>query len=403
MNNSTIATPPGRRIVPFLVAQLLIVGVAVAGVTYRSYQLDRRVELPPLRNEPLEIRPLYDLGEVVVSDDQLRTVLKRLRPQFYGQGTRVAVVDHDLRCWGWQAKFNTAPFASGEELRRLLTDHRRFQLIYGEDEKPLLIDVEGGGVRYREFEGKASSSHDDHTMACLAEVGTSLDFPIFTPQRETDFRAVVEQSLRDFRLNQAEYEWSTLTYALFLKDNRWVTSEGQEVTFDRLADRIMRQEMPQGVCAGNHRLHALVMFLRVDEMWDGPTPLLSNEMRDEIIAYLQGMTAKLIQHQHPQGFWNSDWPTATPATDQPTDRVGDRLSERIIATGHALEWWALAPKEVHPPRHVIVSASQWLVRTVENLNDDEILFHRAFLSHAVRAMTLWRGKYPHQVPLSDME
>jgi hypothetical protein len=195
-----------------------------------------------------------------------------------------------------------------------------------------------------------------------------------------------------------------VTFALLLEANHWVTSEGQEVSFDTLADRIMRQDMPQGVCMGNHRLHALVMLLRVNEIWDGPRPMLSPAMEGRIVDYLAGMTAKLEAHQHAQGFWNIDWPTQSPASSKPTTREGDDLGSRIIATGHTLEWWALVPQkyaqQLLPERNVRVKASQWLVRTITELSDAEILENNSFLSHAGRALALWRGKFPDQIDIS---
>jgi len=109
------------------------------------------------------------------------------------------------------------------------------------------------------------------------------------------------------------------------------------------------------------------------------------------------VTQALVRSQHADGFWNIDWPFAAPKTSEPTEREGDRLSDRIIGTGHPLEWWSLAPEEVHPPRNVLAAAGQWLVRTVDSLSDEQLREHFTFLSHAGRALALWRGKTPPQV------
>jgi len=409
LSNAESASSP-RRIGAFVVAQLLIVSVAVAGVGYRHYRIRAESALPPLREAPLEIAPQLDGLEVeVISEDQLRRALRKLRPVL-NKDTGVAQVDHNLRFWGVQATFDDPRFVSGERMRDCLLNHHTFREVYGEEEadaKPLLIDTDEGGIRLREFEGKLSSSHVDHTMACLAEVGTPLNYPVKTPERTARFRDIVEQSLREFSLNQTEYEWSSLTYALFVKDvNRWKTSDGQEISFDMLAERIMRQEMPQGVCFGNHRLHTLVMLLRVDDLWDGSTPMLSPAMREQIIDYLQQMTIRLVAHQHADGFWNSDWPNATPDSSEPTEADGDGLSDRVIATGHALEWWALVPRQdrqriLPADMNVVRNAAQWLVRTIDDMPEEDARRYSAFLSHAGRALALWRGKFPHEVALTE--
>ena len=71
-------------------------------------------------------------------------------------------------------------------------------------------------------------------------------------------------------------------------------------------------------------------------------------------------------------------------------------SRKILATGHALEWWAFAPESVHPPRETMVKAGQWLVKTVDEMSDRDIASSYTFLSHAGRSLALWRGKFPAQ-------
>ncbi len=383
----------------FVALQLLLIGAAVAWGIHRSGELVSERGLPALRSEPLAVPPLYDDAEVI-SEEQLRRVLSRLGLRLRGPDTSIGYVDHSLRFWGAGAGFDDPGLESGEDMRRLLTDHRRFAGVFGREQAPLLID-EGEGVRVRALEGPASASHVDHTLASLAEVGTPLDFPVVTPRQETTLRAVVEQSLRNFSLNQVEYEWSAISFALFLQPiERWISSEGQSVSFDRLAERLMREEQPRGVCAGNHRLYTLVVFLRLDEQMqaEGEPPLLGAETRERVVEYLREMTELLVRHQHPDGFWNGAWPTTAPAASEPSE--DDPTSTRLIATGHALEWWAMAPSELHPPRETLIAAGQWLVRMVDRLSPEEIEQHYSFLTHVGRALSLWRGRFPSEVELA---
>jgi len=390
----------GSKNVAFLSVQLVLLLGVVGWAAYRSQQLRAERALPPLLDVPLDVPPLYDY-DFVVTDDQLSRALTKIRPRFQGRDTKIFHVDHNLRSWTPQAKFVGDEFMSGEDMLRLLTDHRRFVEVFGEEVEPLLVETEGG-VHVRDREGNRSSSHHDHTLACLAEVGVPLDHPIITPTRQTTFRAILEDSLRTFSINQQEYEWSALAYVLFLPPiSEWVTTEGQHVSFDFLAERIMREALPQGVCAANHRLHALVMFLRVDDRMrsEGQDPILSPETRQRIIAYLQDITATLVRNQHPDGFWNRNWNSERPASSTPTDKVGDELGDRIIATGHVMEWLALAPEEIHPPRAVLIAAGQWLVKTIDELSPKQVDDYQSFLSHTGRALALWRGRTPAEVQL----
>jgi hypothetical protein len=397
---------PARTIptLVFALSQIVIVGAAVAAVGLGLAPPREKVVIPKLRETPRVIRPTPTEDEkesMVLTQDQLVRVLTKLRPRFDGAKTKINHVDHALRFWSSEALFADKEFPSGEQLRELLLDHRRFEKMYGKEagKKPLLINV-GRGVKVRVAEGDRSSSHVDHTVASCAEANTPLSFPVYTPAGQTEFRALVEQVFRDFSLNQVEYEWSTMIFALFMEEpTAWRTLEGQEITFDRLAERIMRQEQPQGVCFGNHRLYSLVLLLRVHE----ETPILSDETHQRIVTFLQDMTKRLVAHQHEDGFWNGTWPTEKPKEAKPQNVEGDRLSDRIIATGHALEWWAMVPKSlastILPEREVIARAAQWVVKTVDAMEDRDIVRHFTFLSHAGRSLALWRGKFAYEVDL----
>jgi hypothetical protein len=384
-----------RNVQYFLTIQVVVLGLIAALGAYRLRVMHSQRQLPPLQETPLTFGPLYDY-DVVVSDEQLHRVLLKLRPRLNGEKTVLGHIDHALRCWGPDADFRDPKYVTGQEMRDLLLDHRKFAEIYGPKTPPLLID-KGPGVAVRTQEGNWTCSHTDHTLACLAEVGTPLSYPVITPQRTATYRDLLEQSLREFSLNQAEYEWSAMTYALFLPPTTrpWMTSESQWVDFDSVADRIMREALPRGVCMANHRLYTLVIFLRVNER----TPILSDATRERILEFLGDATRRLVKNQHPDGFWNDEWPYSVPLTREPTNREGDRLGERMLATGHALEWWAMAPEpdRVHPPRPVLVSAAQWLVRAVDGLSDDDVLRDYSYLSHVARALALWRKHEPFEI------
>jgi hypothetical protein len=399
MSDRTDATYTHSRaagIAKFLVVQAAILSLGAAWTVTNVRELTLERLLPTLRPVPLDVRPTYDYP-VVVSDEQLTRVLTKLRPKNLGAKTKLNHIDHALRFWTPRAKFADPSYFSGEELRGIVTDHRKFAALYGTKQPSLLIDVPSG-VRVRVQEGNSSSTHVDHTVGGLAEVGTPLDFPVFTPKRETTYRAMVEQALRDFSLNQVEYEWTALTLALFKPGREaWTTAEGQRIDFDVLARRLMREETPRGVCFGNHRLHTLAMFLRIDER----EHILSAEARAEVIAFLTEMTARLVRHQHVDGYWDGKWPTKPASGDAKENVTGDAMGDRILATGHAMEWWSFAPAECHPPRETLAKAGQWLVRTIDGLTSEQTEGFYTYLSHAGRSLALWRGKLPYEVKLDE--
>lgn len=371
----------------FVLAQLaLVAAVLIAPWVYARVQ-PKLPTTPALRPEPRRIVAEYD-EPTIVTDEQLAMVLEKLRPRLRKSQPKINYVDHALRFWGVGAKFDDPDCLSGEELRTLLTDQRAFAKAWGEKTRPLL-DVRPTGVAVRVQQGNATSSHVDHTVASLAETGTPLNFPIHTAAGATTYEAMVRQALLDFEMNQAEYEWTSLALALLAVDGRpWYTAEGDRIDFNRIADRLMRQQYIQGVCMGNHRLFSLTILLRVDD----ETQILTPTTRERVLEHLAGATQRLVSSQAAEGYWDQNWyngaaPVEPGKLESPTAR-------RVLATGHALEWWAMAPRDLHPPREVLVRAGQWLAREIERMDDANVEKNYTFLSHAGRSLALWRGQTP---------
>jgi hypothetical protein len=61
-----------------------------------------------------------------------------------------------------------------------------------------------------------------------------------------------------------------------------------------------------------------------------------------------------------------------------------------------LEYWALAPQELQPRRAVLVAAANWIVHTIDTISEQQLRANFSFLSHAVRALALYRGREPYE-------
>jgi hypothetical protein len=371
----------------FGLLQLALLTSLATATVWRDRQLKDTTALPALRTQPRKIVPRYDRAEVV-SDEQLRTVLLKLRPRLAGQKPKINHVDHALRFWGIEAEFSDEAYLDGQQMRSLLLNHDQFNQLWGAAARPLLI-VTRRGVEVRTREGDATASHTDHTLAGLVEVGTPLSYPVKTSHGQTTLAAMVKASLTNFSLNQGEYEWSALIQALCLEElSGWTTSEGQAIDFNRLCERLMRERLKQGVCFGNHRLFTLSALLQIDEQ----EHMLSPTTRKKVVEHLQNVTATLVRNQHAYGYWDGNWTSNAAASGEDLKET----SNRILATGHALEWWAIAPAEVQPPRETLVRAGQWLAATIDGLEEVAIRQNYTYLTHAGRALALWRGKTPMQ-------
>lgn len=364
-------------------SQAVFLAAVVAVPTVAGWTRDPRPRLPQFELEPTRVEPLHD-NPLIVTDEQLTAVLKKLEPRLRHSQPKINYVDHALRFWGVDATFQDPACLSGEELRKLLIDHEAFQAAWGKDTKPLM-SLRNGLVSVRMQQGNATASHVDHTLASLAECGTPLDFDLSLPGQIVPLRSLLASAVARFEINQQEYEWTTLAAALYAENgSSWYSVDGERVDFNRCAERLMRQQYQQGVCYGNHRLYTLVMLLRIDEQ----KPLLDDSTRVAIADHLREATRRLIASQSPEGYWDQNWPDAKSAARD--EKLDTPLSRRILATGHALEWWATAPAEFHPPREVLVRAGQWLAKEIDSMDHSAIEKNYTFLSHAGRALRLWR-------------
>lgn len=373
---------------------VFLAGMAALAARGLSASSSAPPRMPKLLSTPRVVTPLYN-EPLLVTDEQLTSVLHKLRPRLRKQQPKINYVDHALRFWGANATFGDDDTLSGSELRQLLTDDKVFTAAWGEKTRPLMMQKKGR-VEVRVQQGAATSSHVDHTLASLAEAGTPLEYAFAlrsdasqSSAAKATMRDLIRSALDEFDVNQTEYEWTTLTLAIFAEDGRpWTTTGGETVDFDRLARRVMRQRYGQGVCYGNHRLYALCVLLRIDDATD----LISDAVRAEVMAHLSEATSRLVATQSPEGWWDRNWPDSRIETKD--DELGGPTPRRVLATGHALEWWSIAPKELHPPRETLIRAGQWLVHEIEKMDDKAIDDNYTFLTHAGRALALWRGALP---------
>ena len=349
--------------------------------------VSRTVQLVAIpRTKPLIIEPLYDDAEVV-SDEELAAVLAKIRPKFAKEKLKSNYVEHAIRAWWLNAKFLDPKVMSGEALKDHLVDHGQFLASWGKDIAPILQD-RPDGVAVRWGKEECASVHHDHWLACLTEAGVDLHEPVFTPNRRREVADVLQEALRDFRLDETEVEWSALAFGLWIAPQKtWTTRHGRELSFDLLAERLMRGHKRFGVCSGTHRLYSLMVLVRLDDNHD----ILSDATRSQIMEHLKSVRDLIVTCQFPDGHWPSNWADGADALKKPID---DELFKKVIATGHHLEWLAIAPEELHPPREFILKAADWVIQTTTEQSESDIAGKYTFFSHVGNALALWRKTHP---------
>lgn len=373
----------------FLLAWLLLPSNSAEALATAVTGRAPDVVAPVERALPLTVKPLYD-DPSLVSDDELAAVLARLRPIFPRREMKPNHIEHALRLWGVDATFNDPEALSGAKMRDFLCDHATFLLSFQGDDpvEPLLIDrPQGIAVRYDRERG--GSVHHDHWLASLTEAGVRIDQPVFGPScRNSTIADVLQESLRDFRVDEPEVEWSAMAFGLWLPPVReWRDAEGRLVSFDLIAKRLMRGHKRFGTCTGTHRVYSLMLLVRLDDEY----AILSPEVRAAALAHLGEVRDLIIASQYDAGYWHGNWSLGERAKNAATDEPEFR---RVIATGHHLEWLAIAPPDLHPPRETLRRAARWLIDETISVPQDVLLEQYTFYSHVGNALALWRGTRP---------
>jgi hypothetical protein len=368
--------------------------LVTALVLYRVVFVRAAAEgIVPARPTAITIAPRFDEPRVV-TDEQLVAVLDRVQPPTAPLKTNNIV--HALRLWGKSADFGDAKVPTGRQMRDYLLDDRVYRHMAGERAPPIFYrDATGLAVRSYDdaiTDRDTSSYHTDDLLATLAETNTPLDAPLYLRDGQATVGQLLDDSLARFHLDRLEYEWSLIAYARYVFPRQHFRNQwGERIHVEQLIDEATGPPLALGPCNGLHRLEALVVLIRADDETRGLRP----KSRKKILAHLQHVSELLAQSQTVDGYWTRQWPQGAAAAKASVEQANN-VYDRILVTGHHLEWLALAPAEVQPPRETVVRAGQWLVRTLLELDQQDIEAAYGPYTHAARALALWRGKDPYQ-------
>lgn len=378
------------RISRFVLPPLIVFAALVAYRLIAGGPSKPAIVLP--RNEPLVITSRFD-DPRVVTDEQLAAVLDRVKPPAGPVVTNNVV--HALRLWGADADFGDSKIPTGQQLRDYFLDDAAFRHMAG-DKAPPLFYRGVNGIEVRSFDDRitdraTSSHHADDLLATLAESGIPLDATMHLRDGEAKVSDLLETALSRFHLDQLEYEWTAIAYARYVFPQReWRNKFGQRIDVDQLVDEIVSHPPDLGPCNGLHRLEALAVLNRADEQ----VPALSRRTKLKVLIYMKRASMLLAEAQTTDGYWTRQWPQGQAAANPDKKMKAPTLHDKLLVTGHHLEWLALAPDEVQPPRESIVRAGQWLARTLVEMDQKELLEAYGPYSHAARALCLWRSKDP---------
>ncbi|SFH59281.1 hypothetical protein [Planctomicrobium piriforme] len=339
------------------------------------------------RSMPLYISRPYNRPDLV-SDEDLAAVLKQIQPRFDQKEMKPNFIEHALRTWGVDATFQNPKCVSGQAMLEFLTDNASFVESWGKEIAPLLQErPKGVGIHWGPDTG--ASYHHDHLLACVTEAGAPLNTPVYGPTRRRDtLYDVIQESLRDFRLDERETEWTAMAFGLWIPPtSTWIGSGGRQYSFDLLVDRLLRGEKAEGVCGGTHRVYSLMLLVRLDDEFN----ILSDAARESAYGYLKQVRDTIILSQFEDGHWTAAWPEGKAAL---TKQDNEPMYKSVIATGHHLEWMSIAPPDLLIPEDRIKKAMDWVINNTKSQKQSDIKTMFTFYSHVGAALCNWRQVRP---------
>ncbi|MBI3462687.1 MAG: hypothetical protein HY000_06440 [Planctomycetes bacterium] len=274
----------------------------------------------------------------------------------------------------------------------ILTKQAEYRKHYP-DSPADLLSRSSNGISVWTAVAKEAQTHKDEILEVFAEIGTALDHPVQLAGFQATLQAILDDSLARFQPEQIDVEFTAIAYARYLPPQReWTNRFGQRHSFDDLADVLASRTLGWTVCYGTHVPYALVTLLRVDEQ----VPILSPLRRRLARQRLAEVSRLLVRTQYKNGAWGPDWWNDAPgpggASENPNPEVS--VSNFIRATGHHLEWIALAPKDLRPPDANVEKAAQWVVSTTLAQPQGILSTYYGEFSHGARALLLLSGSKP---------
>jgi hypothetical protein len=235
--------------------------------------------------------------------------------------------------------------------------------------------------RGSEVDGEA---HEGELLATLAECGVPAAHRIRVDGATFSVSDLVRQTAYDYD-GKAVPEFLSVGLAYHLApasgfQNRF----GRFVRFDDLMHHLTASPLGDGTCHGTHVCYAISALLWIDS----GRPFLSAECRERGRDYLVRAASRLAATQHRDGAWRLDWP-ADVSTAPPAEAEAD-WGDAVCATGHHLEWMALYLDPPLEPRRIDLAIG-FLVSRLRDQDAARIRQTYNDWSHALRAITFWRG------------
>lgn len=239
---------------------------------------------------------------------------------------------------------------------------------------------------------KGSISHAGQAIAEFALLGVPLSEPIvLTDGTHACLFDLFNDLLANFNEDEPEIYWDAIAifvYGPLVNDLR--DKFGDPIDRGKIVQELLSREPLESSCAGTHGLIALAVALRCDDA----DPFLDRSARDKLEQYLKHTVTRLTEEQNSDGSWDMTWCE----DDKRIERrwaLGQEPDEldKLIATGHHIEWLTLLPADLQPKQRVMTRAGLWLSHFFRSHLNDPRLFdkHVCPITHGVRSLAILCG------------
>ena len=317
------------------------------------------------------------------SDDQLRARID-------------AVLSHTEQ----QRALSLEDNAAWQILHAVLAFGRRFDVDHGREQVNALDWVlDGGamrgwsmkpteiGLRAELEPGKLGQGHEDQWLAVISQCGLTHKQPIVVGERTFQIYDLLKQSMYD-TYEGKECSWSLIGLSRYLVpvDQEWQARDGETWSVERMIgmeagdEGQWEQHINDAACGETHRLIGMTMALeRYREQY--PDNELSGGWQ-AAQQRIQWAIRAARQHQLSNGAFSLNY-------FQRSSNSPD-LAEHLGATGHTLEFLALALDEEQLREPWVTRAANYLCGLFEKTQ--QIDLECGALYHAAHGLVLYRER-----------
>lgn len=375
--------PRFRSSLVIIIVALLTISIALCLRASSDPQPKVYPSAPPLiRSKPIQFtaNPLLMNRK---NNKKLHDAIKKVLPIRSSSPRTLHEMLHALRLLG--RSFSYPGCVSSKEMLTIIFDTSKHEQYYGirSDNvgrtQRLLIKSPYGfsAVCSRSSFVRSLAPHNEKVFQVAGEIGLPTDWRVIVEGQDYTLRDGIVDALSRINLYQ-ELEFSTVALVHYLPPLcSWRNRQGGLISFESIALRLLSQE--SGACFNIHRLYALTMLLRAQQMY----PLLSPETVSMIKPEIRTASLVLSKKQKPSGLWDGSL-----FDKRLTSISTPSITELLTATGHHLEWIAMCPEDIRPSPDVINRAVAGLIDLIIVTPQQTLDMEYGPLTHAVRSIML---------------